>query len=143
MRSCYCDIHELPEMFKIYYQVDVFQTTYQTQTMHPLPPLSEWELGNTKHFHGCFIANIITRFSEGPDFPLPDKMSDDVFQAMKATEETNEKDSERSYALNQRIDDLAEQVNEKEKWVAEAMKEVKQAKMWIEDANAEINKLHA
>ena len=52
-------------------------------------------------------------------------MLDDVFQAIKVAEEANEMDSETTCKLNQRVDDLAEQVNEKEKWVAKTMKEVK------------------
>ena len=44
---------------------------------------------------------------------------------MKVAKEANEMDFERNRTLNQRLDDLAEQVNEKEKWVVEAMKGVK------------------
>jgi len=51
---------------------------------------------------------------EDLDFPLPDKMHDDIFQVMKAAEQENERDSETSQKLNQRVDDLAEQVNKKE-----------------------------
>ena len=63
----------------------------------------------------CYFCSDNNPFSESPYFPLPDKMPDDVFQAMKAAEEANERDSERSITLNQCENDLAEQVNEKEK----------------------------
>nr|KAJ0207799.1 hypothetical protein LSAT_V11C500271170 [Lactuca sativa] len=41
--SRHSNIHELLDMFWIYYWADVFQTAYQTQTVHPLPPPSEWK----------------------------------------------------------------------------------------------------
>nr|KAJ0201852.1 hypothetical protein LSAT_V11C600324940 [Lactuca sativa] len=39
--SRHSNIHELPNMVQIYYRVDMFQTAYQTQTMHPFPIPSE------------------------------------------------------------------------------------------------------
>nr|KAJ0185688.1 hypothetical protein LSAT_V11C900457320 [Lactuca sativa] len=38
------NIHELYDMVQIYYQDGVFQTTYQTQNVHLLPPPNEWEI---------------------------------------------------------------------------------------------------
>ena len=46
-------------------------------------------------------------------------MANDIFQAMKATEEVNKRDSQISRILNQRANNLADQVIEKEKWIAE------------------------
>nr|KAJ0185660.1 hypothetical protein LSAT_V11C900485860 [Lactuca sativa] len=37
------NMHELLDMVQVYYHADVFQLIYQTQTVHPLPPPSEWE----------------------------------------------------------------------------------------------------
>nr|KAJ0216651.1 hypothetical protein LSAT_V11C300119800 [Lactuca sativa] len=37
------NMHELLHMVQVYYHADVFQLIYQTQTVHPLPPPSEWE----------------------------------------------------------------------------------------------------
>nr|KAJ0210594.1 hypothetical protein LSAT_V11C400164960 [Lactuca sativa] len=42
--SRHSNIHELPDMVHINYQDDVFQTTYQTQTMHPFPSTTKWEI---------------------------------------------------------------------------------------------------
>nr|KAJ0197000.1 hypothetical protein LSAT_V11C700370490 [Lactuca sativa] len=35
--SRHSNIHKLPDMVKIYYRAYVFQTSYQSQTVHPLP----------------------------------------------------------------------------------------------------------
>ena len=61
----------------------------------------------------CYVCLHINSFSEDPYFPLLDKMSDDIFQAMKVVEEANEIDSEISWILNERADDLTKLVNEK------------------------------
>ena len=61
----------------------------------------------------CYVCTDNNSFPEVPDFPLTDKMLDDVFQAMKVVEEANERDSERIHTLNQRAYNLAKQVNEK------------------------------
>ena len=37
----------------------------------------------------CYVCLDNNPFTEGPDFLLHDKIPDDVFQAMKATEEAN------------------------------------------------------
>nr|KAJ0195909.1 hypothetical protein LSAT_V11C700351680 [Lactuca sativa] len=52
------NIHELLDMVKIYYRADVFQTAYQTQTVHPLPP--SIRMRNTRPFDYNFIANVIS-----------------------------------------------------------------------------------
>ena len=79
----------------------------------------------------CYVCSDINPFPEGLDFPLSHIMFDDIFQAMKVAEQENERDSETSRTLNQRAYDLEEQVNEKEKWVVETMKRIKEAKKWI------------
>nr|KAJ0218848.1 hypothetical protein LSAT_V11C300117200 [Lactuca sativa] len=38
------NMHELVDAVQVYYHADVFQLVYQTQTVHPLPPPSEWEI---------------------------------------------------------------------------------------------------
>nr|KAJ0216975.1 hypothetical protein LSAT_V11C300142480 [Lactuca sativa] len=38
------NMHELVDMVQVYYHADVFQLVYQTQTVHPLPSPSEWEI---------------------------------------------------------------------------------------------------
>nr|KAJ0199358.1 hypothetical protein LSAT_V11C600317800 [Lactuca sativa] len=38
------NMHALVDMVQVYYHTDVFQLVYQTQTVHPLPPPSEWEI---------------------------------------------------------------------------------------------------
>ena len=43
----------------------------------------------------CYVCSDNNPFPEGPDFLLPDKMSDDIFLAMKDAEKANEKDSEK------------------------------------------------
>ena len=58
-------------------------------------------------------------------------MLDAIFQAMKASKQANERYYETSWTLNQHAYNLAKQVNEKEKWVTEAMKNLKEAKKWI------------
>ena len=75
----------------------------------------------------CYVCSDINPFLEGPNFPLHDKKSYDTFEAMMVGEEANERDSEISWTLNSCTDNLAEQVNEKEKWVSETMKNVKEA----------------
>ena len=59
-------------------------------------------------------------------------MPDDIFQAMKATEEANESDSQISRRLNQRENDLANQVIEKEKWIAKTTKNSKRLRSRFE-----------
>nr|KAJ0226987.1 hypothetical protein LSAT_V11C100000790 [Lactuca sativa] len=54
--SRYSNIHELPNMVTIYYPNDVFQTAYETQTVHPLPFIRMKNIGS---FDGCFIANCL------------------------------------------------------------------------------------
>nr|KAJ0192438.1 hypothetical protein LSAT_V11C800395340 [Lactuca sativa] len=38
------NMHEIVNLVQVYYHPDVFQLVYQTQTVHPLPPPSEWEI---------------------------------------------------------------------------------------------------
>nr|KAJ0198393.1 hypothetical protein LSAT_V11C700375830 [Lactuca sativa] len=38
------NMHEIVNLVHVYYNADVFQLVYQTQTIHPLPPPSEWEI---------------------------------------------------------------------------------------------------
>nr|KAJ0228238.1 hypothetical protein LSAT_V11C100012460 [Lactuca sativa] len=45
--SRYSNITELADMVQIYYQAEVFRTTYQTQNVHPFPPQSEWEISGS------------------------------------------------------------------------------------------------
>ena len=70
----------------------------------------------------CYVCSNNNPIPEGPDFPLPDNMPDDIFQAMKAVEKDNERVSQISLELNQRANELADQVIEKEKWIAETTK---------------------
>nr|KAJ0215802.1 hypothetical protein LSAT_V11C300149370 [Lactuca sativa] len=44
--SRHSNIHELANMVKIYYWADVFQNIYKTQTVHPIPPPSQWEISD-------------------------------------------------------------------------------------------------
>lgn len=52
------------------------------------------------------LVQILTRL-------LLDKMVDEIFEAMMAVEEANERDSKITHTLNQCENDLVEQVNEK------------------------------
>nr|KAJ0226084.1 hypothetical protein LSAT_V11C100045370 [Lactuca sativa] len=40
------NMHELVDMFQVFYHANVFPLVYQTQTVHPVPPPSEWEIPN-------------------------------------------------------------------------------------------------
>nr|KAJ0189984.1 hypothetical protein LSAT_V11C800391450 [Lactuca sativa] len=42
--ACHSNMHELVDMVQVFYHADVFQLVYQTQTVHPVPPPSEWEI---------------------------------------------------------------------------------------------------
>ena len=55
-----------------------------------------------------YVCLYINPFPEDPEFPLMDKMSEDIFQPMKAAEQASEKEYETSRTLNQLVDDLAE-----------------------------------
>nr|KAJ0212805.1 hypothetical protein LSAT_V11C400182880 [Lactuca sativa] len=38
------NMHEIVNLVQVYYHADVFRLVYQIQTVHPLPPPSEWEI---------------------------------------------------------------------------------------------------
>nr|KAJ0223197.1 hypothetical protein LSAT_V11C200061480 [Lactuca sativa] len=40
----YSNMHELVDTVQVFYHTDVFKLVYQTQTVHPVPPPSEWEI---------------------------------------------------------------------------------------------------
>nr|KAJ0225786.1 hypothetical protein LSAT_V11C100034400 [Lactuca sativa] len=42
----------------------------------------------------CYVCSDNNPIPKGPNFPLPDNIPDDIFQAMKATEEANKRDSQ-------------------------------------------------
>nr|KAJ0221401.1 hypothetical protein LSAT_V11C200064910 [Lactuca sativa] len=44
LNARHLNMHELVDMVQVYYHADVFQLVYQTQTVHPLPPPSDWEI---------------------------------------------------------------------------------------------------
>ena len=78
--------------------------------------LFEFEVWHCEE-EGFYVCSNINSFLEGPNFPLPDKIHDEIFQAIKAAEEVNKRDSEISQTLNQCENDIVEQVNENEKWL--------------------------
>nr|KAJ0190039.1 hypothetical protein LSAT_V11C800450960 [Lactuca sativa] len=126
----YTNNTELTDMVQIYYWAD-------TTNVNVVPPTSEWEIleplmvvlipiMNSSHFvvWHCeeaysYVYSDNNPTPEGPDFSLPDNMPDDIFQAIKAVEEANERDSQISRELNQHANELADEVIEKEKWVAD------------------------
>lgn len=62
--------------------------------------------GIVKKEEDWYVCSDINPFPERPNFPLPDKMHDDIFEVMKIVEEANEREFEISQAFNQRADDL-------------------------------------
>ncbi|XP_023735377.1 probable ADP-ribosylation factor GTPase-activating protein AGD9 [Lactuca sativa] len=70
----------------------------------------------------CYVCSDINPFPEGLNFPLPDKPSDDIFEAMTTAKEANGRGSKIFRTLNQRAKDLVDKSTDLDSWTPNQLK---------------------
>jgi len=90
----------------------------------------------------CYFCTPFNPFPEPPTPPLPPYMPDYIYEAMLQAEENNKDMFQKSVILIDRSTALGQKIQQKMKWIEITKKKVREAEIWISNADKEIDKLN-